>query len=305
MIRWHGWGRTAALAVLAILLAVPALAQGGSWVTVVRKQGTVESRLASSDTWLRIVTNRRLGSSDWARTSSDGAAQLRLADNSLVAMGPSTQVQLERFTLGGRERDTSFAVRNGAVRAQVSRFGGQRSRFQVSTPNAVLAAQGTDFLVTVLNPDQTASEDGWVQAQGGGQVLTRLAVFSGIVTMTNNLGRTLVVHPGGTAEIMGDGPPEPNPSGWSFDQANGFLESEPGFGDFGPQGQAPFVPFQGGTVWENFGSNDTGLTAETRETSTGQDGAPVLVNPQSETTGTLIIDLQPPSSSPSFPPSGP
>ena len=39
MIRWHGWGRTAALAVLAILLAVPALAQGGRMVDVPVRAG--------------------------------------------------------------------------------------------------------------------------------------------------------------------------------------------------------------------------------------------------------------------------
>jgi len=132
MMRWTrcgGPGALAAFTALVILLTIPTLAQGGSWMTVVRKQGVVESRLAGSQTWLRVLTNRRLGAQDWARTLDDGVAHLRLADNSLVAVGPSTQIQMERFTLDSRNRDAALTVGNGSVRAQVSGFRGRQSRF--------------------------------------------------------------------------------------------------------------------------------------------------------------------------------
>ncbi len=305
------WGRAAGVAALAFILAIPALAQGGSWITVMRKQGVVESRLATSDTWLRVLTNRRLGTQDWAQTQSDGVAHLRMADNSLMAMGPGTRVQMQRFVLDSRQRDAAVTVQTGSARTQVSGFRGRNSRFEVSTPNAVLAAQGTDFLVTVTNPDM-ASEDGWVLAQGGGQVVTRLAVFEGTVTMTGQRGRTITVHAGGTAELVGEGLPESSPPGFSFDQASNFVGSEPGLdlpgpAELGSPRLAPFDPNTRGTLFNNFGVGQTGLTADTRNTSTGREddgptgGVPVLITPRSETTGTLIIDLGPSSSYPSMP----
>jgi len=99
MMKGNLWGRAVVFSALALVLTIPALAQGGSWITVMRRQGVVESRLASSKTWMRVLTNRRLGTQDWAQTQSDGVAHLRLADNSLMAMGPATRVQMERFVL--------------------------------------------------------------------------------------------------------------------------------------------------------------------------------------------------------------
>lgn len=311
--RREGLGALVAFTALMILLTLPTLAQGGSWITVVRKQGEVESRLAGSQTWLRVLTNRRLGAQDWARTLDNGVAHLRLADNSLVAVGPSTQVQMERFTLDSRSRDAALKVGNGSVRAQVSGFRGRQSRFEVTTPNAVLAAQGTDFLVTVVNPDEMASEDGWVQAQGGGRVLTRLAVFDGTVWLTNGAGRTLLVRPGGTAQVLGDGLPEADVPDFSFEEAGAFVRRHPGLNlprhGEGPTFRfAPFDPGTRGTFFNHFGVGRTGLIADSKSTSTGQGdddptgGVPILITPRSESTGTLILDVQPPSTSyPSLP----
>ncbi len=308
--RWGGPGALVAFITLGILLAIPALAQGGSWITVERRQGGVESRLAGSQTWLRVMTQRRLGAQDWARTTEDGVAHLRLADNSLVAMGPSTRVQMQRFTLDSRNRDAALTVDNGAVRAQVSGARGRQSRFEVTTPNAVLAAQGTDFLVTVVNPDEMSSEDGWVQAQGGGRILTRLAVFDGLVWMTNQAGRTLLIRPGGTAQILGDGIPEDTPADFSFEEAESFVRRGSGLDlpqhGLGPSSRfVPFDPGMRGTFFNHFGAGRTGLAADSKTLSTGQGdedptgGVPILISPRSESTGTLLIDILPPS--PSYP----
>lgn len=301
--RLKGLGAPVAFIALLILLTLPTLAQGGSWITVMRKQGEVESRLAGSQTWLRVLTNRRLGAQDWARTLDNGVAHLRLADNSLVAVGPSTQVQMERFTLDSRSRDAALKINNGSLRAQVSRFRGRQSRFEVTTPNAVLAAQGTDFLVTVINPEEMASEDGWVQAQGGRQTLTRLAVFNGTVSMTNRDGVTRTLHAGDTGQVQGDGLPESNPPNFSSERARGFTQDTPGLDlpDYGEGPGSQFAPFDSGTrgtLFNNFGTVPTGLYSDSRSTSTGQgdDGAiggdPAFFGPRSTSTGTLILDVQ-------------
>lgn len=290
-----GWGRTALLAAVAIVLTVPAAADLGGWVTVVRKAGTVQSQLPSSSAWVRVVTNRKLGNDASVRTLSASAAELRFADNSIVAVGPSTRVSMKDFDLSRRQRDSAISVSNGSVRSKVSRFTAGRSRFEVSTPNAVLAAQGTDFLVTVINPEEQASTgDGWTQAAEGGEVITQAAVFEGRITMENESGQQITLGPGDTGQIVGDGPPEANPPSFGSDQAASEAE---GLGEIPDPGNAPFSAYDYGTVFEHFGANETGLTADTRQTSTGQPedgvGAPPLINPQAETTGTLIIELQP------------
>lgn len=294
-----GWGRCAMLAAVAILLAVPATADLAGWVTVTRRAGTVESQLAGSNTWVRIATNRKLGKGATVKTLAASAAELRLADNSIMAMGANTSVSMDRFDMSRRQRDSAVTVTNGAVRSKVSRFTGGRSRFEVSTPNAVLAAQGTDFLVTVINPDETGTTgDGWVQAQGGGgQVITQAAVFEGVVTMQNGQGQEITLRAGDTGQVVGDGPPESNPSSFDSEQATEQTDNDPGLRDVPDPGDALFIPYDYSTIYEHFGSNETGLTGNTRRTSTGQPedgfGAPPLINPQAETTGTLIIELQP------------
>lgn len=295
-----GWGRPALVAAVAIMLAVPATADLGGWVNVLRKAGTVESQGAGSNAWVRIVTNRKLGSEASVRTLSASAAELRLADSSVVGMGPSTQVRLDRFDLGRRQRDVQLQVTSGSARSRVSRFpASSRSRFQVSTPNAVLAAQGTDFLVTVINPEESASAgDGWVQAAEGGEVITQAAVFEGRIRMRNSRGQEIMLGAGETAQIVGDGPPEPNPPSFGPQQA-GEQTREQGIDQVPPPGDAPASFFDYGTLFENFGAHETGLTTDTRNTSTGQTeegggtGAPPLVNPQAETTGTVILEIQP------------
>lgn len=290
-----GWGRTALLAAVAMMLTVPAAADLGGWVTVVRKAGTVQSQLPSSNAWVRVATNRKLGNDASVRTLSASAAELRFADNSIVAMGPSTRVSMKDFDLSRRQRDSAISVSSGTVRSKVSRFTGGRSRFEVSTPNAVLAAQGTDFLVTVINPEEQAwTGDGWIQAAEGGEVITQAAVFEGRITMRNGAGQQITLGPGETGRIVGGGPPEANPP--SYDSGQAASDAE-GLGEIPDPGNAPFSAYDYGTVFEHFGANETGLTADTRRTSTGQPedgfGAPPLINPQAETTGTLIIELQP------------
>ena len=172
---------------------LPAMAAGKSWVLVTRKAGTVESKLANSQSWLRIPNSRRLGLDDSVRTKESGKAVLTLADNSIIAVNPNTTVVMRKFVLNSRQRHAETHIEQGSLRTQVSKFKGQDNRYQITSPNAVMAAQGTDFSVKVIGEGQN--------------VKTYLRVYSGSVAVTNiRTDETKIVAAGQSAIIFSTDP---------------------------------------------------------------------------------------------------
>ncbi len=176
--------------VLAVICCLPSFAAGKSWVMVTRKAGVVESKLANSESWLRIPNSRRLGSNDSVRTDAKGKAHLKLADNSVIALNPNTNIVLRNFLLNKSQRTVEFDITNGNMRTQVSKFRGRDNRYQVNSPNAVMAAQGTDFGVKVTGEGDNAR--------------TVMHVFSGSVLMTSGSNAPIFIQPGQTAVAEGN-----------------------------------------------------------------------------------------------------
>lgn len=188
--------RTAAAVVAILALLGALLAPAGAiepWRLVVRIEGHVESLEPGQTSWAPIFRSRRLNDGALARTQASSAANINLADQTSFRLGPDTEVEMTKFRLTAEGRLVVFNLRFGKIRADVAKALGRQSRFEVRTPNGVLAARGTEFSVTVMpeaelrnlqgkpSPPQ-AGESGvdGLLAQTGNMV-TLIRVYEGVV----------------------------------------------------------------------------------------------------------------------------
>lgn len=146
------------------------------WKLVARVAGTVESQKAEQDTWNFIWESRMLKDGDKARTAADSRAKICLADQTVLTIGENSLVEMSQFKLTPQSRIVKLKLEFGKLRSRVEKFLGKESKFEVTTPNAVLAARGTDFYV-----DQ---EKVTKQFGGGCYVI----VFSGTVNVNTPTG---------------------------------------------------------------------------------------------------------------------
>ncbi len=106
-------------------------------------------------------------------TGSDGLVLLTFADGSVMTIESESELTLD--TLSGYKDtgmvDTRVHLKKGAVQTRVPKRK-PRSNFEVSTPSSVAAVRGTDFRVSSIE---------------GEQALTRNEVFSGAVSVANDL----------------------------------------------------------------------------------------------------------------------
>lgn len=145
------------LGILATVLALglflaPANA-GGTWKIVVRVKGKVQSRLASANKWIPVFSSRLLkDGQDRVRTLDNSVGQLRGSDDSVVNIGPGTELTITEFVPESARAKFKIENPGGSVMVKLGRFfRGERS-FRVETPNSVLSAKGTEFIV-VYSPD--------------------------------------------------------------------------------------------------------------------------------------------------------
>lgn len=285
---------------LAVFCAIPTLAATpSSWVLVTRQKGTVESNLHDSQNWLRITKTRRLGSADKLRTAADGAAQLRLNDNSLLAMGPNTQATMDQFLLTGLRRNVSVKLDKGSVRTKVAKYNGRRNKFHIVTPNSTMAAQGTEFLTTV----------DWLDIGVDGRPKTiscRLEVLSGTVTVMSRAGLRLGTVGAGNAATVVSHPDSSNLEEYHnveyreyahVEGVQGDNLAEPGLaGDESSAATTTQSPIPGAVTGDvtTVTSTPTHIWPSTGGQTADEVVPPVLITPadaNSSNTGRVIIDI--------------
>ncbi|MCD4782995.1 MAG: FecR family protein [Candidatus Eremiobacteraeota bacterium] len=180
-----------------IVATISAWAVSPEWKLVIAVKGIVQSQFTGSSKWVRIWQSRMLKDGDKARTKADSRAKIRLADNSVVTVGASSEVEVSQFKLKKQSRVVKIKLFFGKIRNKVGRFTGKESKYEVQTPNAVMAARGTDFYVEYDNDRADESEE-----EIGG--FTRLMVFSdnveitaGGVTRNISAGNSAIIGPSG------------------------------------------------------------------------------------------------------------
>ena len=85
-------------------------------------------------------------------TGADGSAGITFEDNSLLSLGPSSRLALDRFAFNSTTHDGVFetTLRSGKLAVVSGKIAHhQLDALKVKTPNTVLGVRGTKFLVEV------------------------------------------------------------------------------------------------------------------------------------------------------------
>jgi hypothetical protein len=146
--------RTLAAAALAALLAAaafaapaPAAPSGAGTVTFLAGDATRAPGAGGKAERLAVGSAVRAG--DVLETRRRTRLEVRLADASVVRLGPSSRAVLASATFGKsvEDRNVSAKLLAGKIWANVAKAVGGEARFEVQTENAVAGVRGTTFRV--------------------------------------------------------------------------------------------------------------------------------------------------------------
>lgn len=127
-------------------------------ITIVRVDGYVDVRYGGSDEFVSVTPGDTIGPGDIIRTDEKGAAELLLADKSVVKVGPLSRVLVKDVATieVTRVSKTTFELITGKIRAVVKPLLNRESSFTIKTNNATVGVRGTDFGV-IYDPDRDAT----------------------------------------------------------------------------------------------------------------------------------------------------
>jgi hypothetical protein len=135
----------AALAVAAVSAAAAAAPSPAGTVTFIAGQA---QRIAGGKGHA-LAVGTSVFAGDVIETQKRSRLELRLADSSVLRLGPAAKVDLSAASFGRsvEERQVSAKLQVGNVWARVAKTVGGESRFEVKTENAVAGVRGTTFRV--------------------------------------------------------------------------------------------------------------------------------------------------------------
>ncbi len=101
---------------------------------------------------LKAVVNMKLTQGDTIKTGHDGAVGLILEDDTVISLGPGSEIQVESFAFYPAEKQLSFIARilSGTfsfITGQIAKLAPEKMILE--TPDATLGVRGTKFLVKV------------------------------------------------------------------------------------------------------------------------------------------------------------
>jgi len=85
-------------------------------------------------------------------TGADGSAGITFEDNSLLSLGPSTNLNIDRFAFDTTTYDGAFEITLGkgklaVISGKIAKH--QQDAMKVRTPASILGVRGTEFVVEV------------------------------------------------------------------------------------------------------------------------------------------------------------
>ncbi|HKJ65347.1 MAG TPA: FecR domain-containing protein [Desulfopila sp.] len=137
----------------AVLLAgLPAICLASrdsiAFVDSVRGEAAIESAGRS----IPAVANMKLFTGDLVRTGTKGSVGLIFDDDSVVAIGPESELQVEEFLFHPAEEELSFVAKMfkgtfSFITGQIAKLAPEKVRLE--TPEATLGVRGTKFAVEI------------------------------------------------------------------------------------------------------------------------------------------------------------
>jgi hypothetical protein len=86
---------------------------------------------------------------DLISTGRNSNARIALTDESNMAIGPNTRLEVKQFVAQGGRTTGLFYVPTGLVQTKIAKALGPGSRFEIQTPTAIAGVRGTAWLTLV------------------------------------------------------------------------------------------------------------------------------------------------------------
>jgi hypothetical protein len=180
---------------------------------LVRATGRVDVMPKGQTAWTASSVGARLVEGDQIRALAASSADLVLPDGSTILIAENTRFAVTKldYDVNNRDRDASFHVVAGKVRASVSQAAvsvvrARQSNFNISTPSGVAAVRGT-IVVLAYNPSTQETLTYVFPSPGQAASAAR-------VTFVNKNGQAVTVTGGNFVRQVGNNPPgAPQPIG--------------------------------------------------------------------------------------------
>lgn len=143
-------------AIFTLLAAIPAAAQTRQEQAELKNVvGEVEVLRRGTTTWQPAKAGMLLSAGDEIRAAKDSGAELAMGDGSVVMVFARSRLQVRQLTSdAATQTRTSFfhlvvgVVRYIVAKPAVTLIGTRQNVFSISTPTAVMAARGTDGILS-------------------------------------------------------------------------------------------------------------------------------------------------------------
>ncbi len=111
--------------------------------------------LLRGDMQLQAQAGQILYQSDMLRTGADGNVGVALKDDTRVALGPGSEVRLDRFSYAPAEGQLALVLK--VMRGVVAYVSGRIAKLapdavRIETPSAILGVRGTTLAMRIGNP---------------------------------------------------------------------------------------------------------------------------------------------------------
>ena len=149
-------------ATFTLLAAIPAMAQTRQEQAEIKTVvGQVEVLRRGTTDWQPATVGMHLSAGDEIRAAQDSGAELAMVDGSTVMVFARSRLQVRQLTsdTATQTRTSFFHLVVGAVRYIVAKpavtlIGTRQNVFSISTPTAVMAARGTDGIISYYPSQQ-------------------------------------------------------------------------------------------------------------------------------------------------------
>ena len=95
---------------------------------------------------------------DFIQTGKNSNARVVLSDDTAMALGPNSRLEMKQFTVQGGKTTGLFSVPAGLVQTNVAKALGPGSKFEIQTPTAIAGVRGTAWLTLVELAAQSAAK---------------------------------------------------------------------------------------------------------------------------------------------------
>ena len=95
---------------------------------------------------------------DFIQTGKNSNARVVLSDDTSMALGPNSRMEMKQFTVQGGKTTGLFSVPEGLVQTKVAKALGPGSRFEIQTPTAIAGVRGTAWMTLVELALQSAAK---------------------------------------------------------------------------------------------------------------------------------------------------